>query len=93
MSAPQNPRWATYPQARWRGLTPVDPQSESAVLSFDIAGGEVLRLHLSTADRRHVADVTRECLDNHRTGTTDHSDNSSGMRQCDGSIPDEGQKV
>lgn len=64
-----------FKPARWRGTTNTD--GESIGVSFDMAGGEVVRLKLDVVSARHLSETLREYLDAHcrcETATEPHQE-------------------
>lgn len=78
MTAPRNPRWLTYPQAKWRGTTGIDPVSETGALFFDIDDGSILRLHMPLRDLEDLAESIGDVVAYFRNRTISQSDGSSG---------------
>ena len=84
--------------ATWRGLTRRCGTCGQSVLSFDMAGGTVLRLRVSAKTMRELAEVCSDELARQRSDLccpecAVHSDNSSGRPICDVSSKGDGENV
>lgn len=91
--------WGEFPAASWRGLTPIDPVTGRALLSF-VVESRVQRLRVDVESMRELSAALAEAFapDPSEAGyvvrrTTGHSPMSSGRPQVDGSIPDDGKKT
>lgn len=78
-----------YSRAALRGVLPVETDGAQC-LSFDMAGGEVLRLVLDAGSMEFLIDAVSRYRA--MAGMTSHSEGSSGSPKNDGS-PQEGQNV
>jgi hypothetical protein len=81
----------SFKKAAWRSTSPVDLHYEEIGISLTLEDGWVLRLRLSVADAKRLAESVASYLEDHAVRS--HSEMSSGMPSTDVSIPDEGLKV
>ena len=76
----------SYMPAEWRNTTPVEHDTNRIGIGFDASDGNIIRLVISIASARHLAESIQEFL-------SSHSVMSSGMPSVDVSKPPDGENV
>lgn len=80
-----------YRPVGWRCTLPVDKNTKTMGIAFNVEGNKVIRLLLDLDSARALSETISDYLEDHRRWSRSHSDKSEGMSSSAGSMPEDSE--